>query len=308
MRLGALFAVVIGLFGAAGGQAFELPLPSNARPLSERVEAFGSYRLPIGPWSGEVVPQVKLEGQVSRKSFRLDGDPATTLQILAPIRDALTAQGYVEEFECRVMACGGFDFRFAIEVLPAPEMYVDLRDFRFLAARRGGDGVSILVSRSQNVAYVQVITVAASVPDDEQPASEPKPSESVSEGTTAFGEMLRGSGHIILDDLDFDAGDVSLNGGSYESISKLGNFLNENAATRVALVGHTDAVGSTERNLEVSRLRAEEVRDRLISGFGIDGSRIEAAGVGYWSPIASNLTAEGRNMNRRVEAVLLSID
>ena len=48
------------------------------------------------------------------------------------------------------------------------------------------------------------------------------------------------------------------------------------------------------------------MRARLISEYGIDPARIEAEGMGYLAPVASNLTEAGRQANRRVEAILLS--
>jgi OOP family OmpA-OmpF porin len=47
------------------------------------------------------------------------------------------------------------------------------------------------------------------------------------------------------------------------------------------------------------------VRVRLIEEYGIAAARLEAQGIGYLAPIASNLSAEGREANRRVEVVLL---
>ena len=74
---------------------------------------------------------------------------------------------------------------------------------------------------------------------------------------------------------------------------------------RIALVGHTDTVGGLEANINVSRARARSVRQRLIESYGIAEERLDAEGMGYLAPVASNLTAEGRDQNRRVEVVLL---
>jgi OOP family OmpA-OmpF porin len=74
---------------------------------------------------------------------------------------------------------------------------------------------------------------------------------------------------------------------------------------RVALVGHTDATGSLDANIALSRKRAASVKDRLVRAYGIAVSRLDAEGMGYLAPIASNLTQAGRDANRRVEAVLL---
>jgi OOP family OmpA-OmpF porin len=71
------------------------------------------------------------------------------------------------------------------------------------------------------------------------------------------------------------------------------------------LVGHSDAVGGLEGNIAISKQRAEAVRQRLISKYGIQKSRITAQGIAFLSPRASNQTPEGREQNRRVEAVVL---
>ena len=73
----------------------------------------------------------------------------------------------------------------------------------------------------------------------------------------------------------------------------------------MVLVGHTDSVGLLEPNIALSRSRAESVRQRLINQYGVPEDRIDAHGMGYLAPIATNLTAQGREANRRVEAVLL---
>ena len=72
---------------------------------------------------------------------------------------------------------------------------------------------------------------------------------------------------------------------------------------RIALVeigGHTDSTGEKDKNLMLSQLRAESVRDYLVSQ-GIDIRRLRAMGYGDRVPVASNDTPDGREQNRRVE-------
>lgn len=73
--------------------------------------------------------------------------------------------------------------------------------------------------------------------------------------------------------------------------------------SRILIEGHTDADGSNEYNLELSRLRAEAVRSVLVSG-GVPPDHVETQGYGETRPIASNSTATGKAQNRRVEIVL----
>lgn len=68
------------------------------------------------------------------------------------------------------------------------------------------------------------------------------------------------------------------------------------------IVGHTDNVGTLETNLTLSAGRAEALVKALVSR-GIAATRLKAAGVGPYSPVASNKDEQGRAQNRRVELV-----
>ncbi|MFV0513011.1 MAG: hypothetical protein ACK5MY_05175 [Jhaorihella sp.] len=136
----------------------EQGLPQGARLLSDWSSPLDSYELPMAAFTGSAVPSRRFEGRLERRTWRIPGSPGTTLQILAPLREQIGADGYEIVFECADTECGGFDFRFAVDVAPAPDMYVNLRDFRFLSAIRGEDSaLSLLVSVSPTAAYVQEI-------------------------------------------------------------------------------------------------------------------------------------------------------
>lgn len=285
------------------GQAFaqELTLPASARQISERISALDSYDLPTGVFTDGAVPVRTVEGGVERLTWRLQAGSSTTLQILAPLRDQLQAQGYEIAFECEARNCGGFDFRFGTEVVPTPDMYVAIHDYRFLAATRGEGALSLLVSRNPPDGYVQMIRVT---PVGAQPAP-PLVIEETVDGTAGLISDLTQNGHVILDDLHFRTGEVALGEGPFDSLTLLEGYLTDNPQVRLAVVGHTDDTGALQANIAVSLRRAEAVRTRLIEAHGIAPNRIEAQGAGYLAPITSNATPEGRDINRRVEAVLL---
>jgi OOP family OmpA-OmpF porin len=94
-------------------------------------------------------------------------------------------------------------------------------------------------------------------------------------------------------------------GHAYPSLVALAAFLAENPARRVVLVGHTDAEGGRDSNIALSEARAEAVRRHLIDVLGVNPAQLDAAGIGYLAPRATNETAGGREANRRVEVVLL---
>ncbi len=72
---------------------------------------------------------------------------------------------------------------------------------------------------------------------------------------------------------------------------------------KIVVEGHTDSRGSAEDNMELSRERAESVRQYLVSQ-GVDSGRVSAVGRGETQPVATNDTPEGRANNRRVEIII----
>lgn len=301
-----LAALCLGLTAASPSAALDLALPAAARETTSQVVEAGNYDLPIGAWSQtNGVPVASLEGQVTRKAWRLNGAGITTGQVLGPLRDQLMAEGYDIIFECSARSCGGFDFRFGIDVLRAPAMYVDLSDFRFLSAKsaNASRALSLLVSRDGETLFVQLIEIGPAGRDSVSVSTTATPASPVDPGDVVG--VLESLGHVVLSDLDFASGAASLGDGPLASLDALAAYLIANPTRQVTFVGHTDATGSLEANVALSRRRADAARVYVVNK-GVPTSQVAADGVGYLSPRASNLTAEGRDANRRVEAVLIS--
>ena len=87
-------------------------------------------------------------------------------------------------------------------------------------------------------------------------------------------------------------------------IAKVADFMKEHPTSTAVIEGHTDNVGTEEFNLKLSQRRAESVVNSLVDKFGIDRSRLSAKGYGMSQPIADNATEEGKQKNRRIEAVI----
>jgi OOP family OmpA-OmpF porin len=83
-------------------------------------------------------------------------------------------------------------------------------------------------------------------------------------------------------------------------LDEVGAALVANEEVRVRVNGHTDSTGGRAENLELSQNRAESVMNYLIE-LGVAADRLEAQGFGPDVPAATNDTAEGRQLNRRVE-------
>lgn len=300
----------LALAGAWPCLALTLDLPAKVVAENRRSESPGSYALPIGPFDGTAVPMRQVEGNVDQRAYRLDAKDVTTLAIMAPLRAQVIAAGFTVILDCDARACGGFDFRFGTEVVAEPDMHVDIGDYRFLSAEKGGEVVSLLVSRSSVSAFVQMTrvgpteAVAEPLPDapvvdlgvDDAPRSTEQPGD--------VGAALEAAGSLALDDLVFASGAAVLEPGDYASLRDLAAWLVANPETAITLVGHTDTSGGLAANIALSERRAEVVRRALIDQYGADGTRIVAQGVGYLAPRATNQTDEGRTRNRRVEVVV----
>jgi len=289
--------------GAASAQ--ELSLPSNAVLTFEETRAISAYALPVAPWSADAgLPMREVEGPVVRQAYRLDGSGLTPLQLMAPLRSQLVSQGFEIVLDCADRACGGFDFRFTTEVLDPPAMYVDLSEYRFLSAFDGDAAVSILTSRDPSASFVQVIRVGQAAPVPRMTA--PPPLGLTSPATPgSIGALLEADGFVVLDDVTFGSGSDQLGDGPIASLDALRDYLLANPGRQVLFVGHTDAVGSLEGNQALSLRRASAAMAYLAAR-GVPPGQIAAQGAGYLAPRASNLTADGRERNRRVEVVLLS--
>jgi outer membrane protein OmpA-like peptidoglycan-associated protein len=87
---------------------------------------------------------------------------------------------------------------------------------------------------------------------------------------------------------------------SHEMLREVARVMEANPDMAIRVEGHTDSEGEDEYNLELSRRRAESVRQFIVDE-GIDEGRIDSEGFGETRPIASNDTPQGRRKNRRVE-------
>lgn len=288
-----------------------LPLPPEARQTLRQVTVYDTHALPIGPWAAGRLPALALRGTVEEVAWRIPGAGSNTLRLAEDLTAALKQQGYLPIFACESDGCGGFDFRYEAPILPEPQMHVDLGNFRYIALVRGtgaaADYASLLVSRAGDVGFVQMTRIAGAgkVPlPDLAPELPPEPAEAPA--PAGAGDSLETGGRLVLDDLAFASGAADLGPGPFASLGEVAAYLAANPDRTVAIVGHTDASGSLAANIAVSKRRAQSVMERLIGEYGVPPAQLTAEGVGYLVPRASNLTEEGRQKNRRVEAVLTS--
>ncbi|MBO6898982.1 MAG: OmpA family protein [Shimia sp.] len=314
----------------AASWAFEPRFETPGQLLVEEILPQSVLSLALEPAVDDTVPTIPVAGTLRKRSWRFSSGFPGTGSVNAELAAQLLDDGYDLILSCDAAGCGGFDFRFGIDVLLPPQMFVDLSDYFYLSARRetdaGPEAVAALVSRTAQAGMVQIYDIRpdsvpapepteASTPPDSpkqedqpQPAAEPAVTTPVGppETATDIAKTLAQSGHVVLSDLSFETGASRLAETEFASLAALAAFLKDDPNRRIALVGHTDSKGSLAANTSLSQKRAAAVRTRLINTHGVTRAQVEAQGAGYLAPIATNLTEEGRTRNRRVEAVLLS--
>lgn len=191
--------------------------------------------------------------------------PVSSLQIVRNYQNALKAAG--------ATILGGDERRAAIELRKAGAMtgiYVEVYN----------DGRDYEVTIVESQAMRQDVTADAA----------------------AMAKDLAATGKTILTGLFFDTASAVIKPTSEPALAEMVKLLKNRPTLKAYIVGHTDNTGTLEVNLKLSADRADAVVKALMAR-GIAATRLKAAGVASYSPIASNATEPGRAQNRRVELV-----
>ena len=106
-------------------------------------------------------------------------------------------------------------------------------------------------------------------------------------------------------DVLFDTGEATLKAGALRALDQLAEYMRRHPGREIVVEGFTDNTGDSDMNQRLSEQRAQAVRNALLSR-GVDATRVTARGHGENYFVASNDSAAGRQLNRRVEFVLQS--
>lgn len=137
--------------------------------------------------------------------------------------------------------------------------------------------------------------------DDECPST-PGPVEN--KGCPKIDKEVEEILKTAFDNLEFETGKDIIKEVSIPSLTELAGVLKKKADWGLQIAGHTDNVGDDQKNMILSKKRAEAVKNFMISQ-GIDATRLNVLFFGETMPIASNDTPEGRQKNRRVEMKII---
>lgn len=118
-----------------------------------------------------------------------------------------------------------------------------------------------------------------------------------------FSQTIMASGRYVSHGILFDTGSDVIKSDSASILQAIAHALEANPSLKLRIEGHTDSVGNAASNMDLSKRRAEAVKNVLVGQFKIDTARLASAGFGSTRPIDSNDTPQGRSENRRVEFV-----
>jgi chemotaxis protein MotB len=139
---------------------------------------------------------------------------------------------------------------------------------------------------------------------------EGKLSQEIQDKQVKLDMMEKGLVITVVGDLLFDSGKAKIRSEAEPLLDKVASVLKENVPRlNVGIEGHTDdqpiKYSGWKSNWELSTARALSVLHYLVNEKGISPDRLSAIGYGEYRPVASNNTKESRQLNRRVEIVIL---
>jgi outer membrane protein OmpA-like peptidoglycan-associated protein len=163
-----------------------------------------------------------------------------------------------------------------------------------LAGYESGSAMADLITGETGEARIEL----RRLPPPPRPAAQPARPAPVQQ---ALREQLQREGRVVLRGIHFDTDSAIPRADSRPELEALLALVRETGETPWIIEGHTDSTGSAGYNRGLSARRALSVIDVLERG-GIPPGRLQAVGFGPDRPVGDNTTAEGRALNRRVEA------
>lgn len=329
LSLAAVAVLATALF-AGEGAAQEDASGSADHPLVKRYDGsviigyetrdFDEYDVAIGPhrsFDPLLTERKPVEGAVTRILY-VAPEGRSSLEVIRNYQGALTANGFRILFECRDQECGTANGVALIQRALYPRerklqnrgqlsefAFSQPRQVRFLSAQldrpEGAVYVSVAVA-VEGFDHFRATANRALILLDVVETGEIEERMVVVEATELAREIAA-SGRVALYGILFDTDSVVIRPESATAIDEIATLLREDPALKLFVVGHTDSQGGYDYNMDLSRQRAEAVMSNLVQQHGVAGERLRAAGVGFLAPVATNQTAEGRELNRRVELV-----
>lgn len=123
----------------------------------------------------------------------------------------------------------------------------------------------------------------------------------IAESTPDITKTILSTGRFVTHGITFDVNSDRLRPESMPVLKMVADAMTAQPALKLRIEGHTDSSGDAVKNLDLSRRRAQSVKEALVSHFKIDAARLSTEGFGSSKPLSPNDTPQGRANNRRVE-------
>lgn len=240
----------------------------------------------------------EINGRVTRIVYQTPDDNGNN-QVYENYKTALERPGFSLERTCVSTRCGAPAKTYARFLGQRGVSFHDKAEAHFTIASYAKDGhspvyVVVLNGRTNSPANHILVDVI-----------ETKDLElgKVVTNADALLQSLLNTGRAQIYDIYFDTGRSDIKSESENALTAIAQVLNKRNDLNLYVVGHTDDTGSLSTNTRLSDERAKAIVNNLTKTHNISADRLHPAGVGPFSPVASNETDEGRAKNRRVELV-----
>jgi outer membrane protein OmpA-like peptidoglycan-associated protein len=266
--------------------------------IEHRIEDFGTTVFATGPVlkdSDADTTSLKVEGRITRIVYQVPKG-VSTLEVFRNFEKRAADTNYAVTFSGGPAEIKDYTFKYnhPVEILRESEIG---NGIHYLLAEKEVSGaknyISVLVAPHGGGGGVRVDLIAA----------ETKPMALQMVDAKQMELSLTETGRVALYGIYFDYDSATIKPESKPTLDEIASLMKGQPDLKIIVVGHTDYVGGYDYNMGLSKRRAKAVMDALLKSYAIAADRLKSDGVGYLAPAATNLTEDGRGLNRRVELV-----
>lgn len=273
----------------------------NSVIVGYRYRDYDAFRLPLSTPKRDrqeirMDDYLDLEGRLTTITYKLQ-DQTSTLKVLRNFEHALKRGGFAELFQCAGKKCGtpGVWDEVLGQVLLNNGKQTTIR---YLAAKKVNGVKGVYVGVYVMETYAGKVFVGLNVIE-----SKVMQTGLVDINAKTLERQLTQHGKVAVYGITFDTDRAELKQESLKTLEEIKRLLEDKKNLKLYIVGHTDDTGSLEHNLDLSKRRADAVKQALVHDYGISAGRLLSFGAGPYAPVESNLNQDGQAKNRRVELV-----
>lgn len=252
--------------------------------------------LPFAINATEKTP-LKLTGDLTRHTYTIEN--VSTLKVYENYKSALSSAGFTFISQCELGQCG--DEKQSNDLGDQLALANDVYNWHnkpyYLLAKKslptGNVFVALFIGGYESQVGVQQVILQEKAVQ----------TGLVTVNADQLKQQIDAEGKALIYGIYFDTGKASIKAESKPTLDAIGGLLKRNPDLLLYVVGHTDDTGDGAANVTLSKQRADSVVAALIKDYSVAANRLQAQGVGPYSPASSNTSEAGKQKNRRVELV-----